>query len=115
MGTYRLVVGYMEAQKIVEQEASKAGVSKVFTALHSRGVLLCRAAQFEELGEKFGNLTTQCPTSAAAAAAALEQFEAQVRIERLSETFLQQRKKWIEMLRAGRGSFDAIVNLAWDL
>jgi len=83
--------------------------------LHSRGVLLCHAAQFEEFGEKLGDLATRCPTSAAATAAALEEFEAHVRIERLNEKFLQQRKRWVQMFRARRGSFDTIVNLAWDL
>lgn len=111
----RLVFGYKESRRIMQEKASRAGIPKVFAALASRGALLCRAAEAEGFGDKLSTLAVASPTSSAAAAAALEEFEKHVRVERLSEGFLKNHSSWVEQLRVGRGSFETVVSLAEEL
>lgn len=55
------------------------------------------------------------PLAAPDAAAALEAFEDKVRIERLDQNFLLRRQEWLDALRAGRDSWQAVAAAAREL
>jgi len=108
----RVGLAIRAARCTAEKMPERDQLADTCTSLARKAGILCLAGGDDELATELEKLGALRSTSAPVLAAALEDFEAQVRVQRLSPHFLSERSKWLTELRRGRGSFKAILPCA---